>query len=195
MKVTFSAWREIPRASSRRLSTTFPYRSSIRTVISTSPPAVTSGLYQRPAIACGIVWSICRSMLFLNGSSGPSYGAVAVIFAVPATVPGLKSAIAFPSESVTACRGDMLPYVPSTSKSTPTPSSGEVLFLTCTVMVAALSPPAVNHTGLALIVMLSGINAPAGAARRSSPTARYAYVCSFILHRICSYHNKVYKYY
>ena len=186
MNVTFSTTGVPPRASSRLLSTTFPYRSSIRTTISVSPPAVTSGSYKRLATLYGAAWSICRTVAFPRVTSRSPH--VAVIVTSPATVPGLKVTAAFPSEPLTACSEDMLPYSPFTVKLIATPSNDplpEVLFLTCTVMVAASVPPAVNHSRSVFIVILSGISAPAGAARRSSPTARYAYIHIFMHSTVC----------
>ncbi len=91
-----------------RLSTTFPYLSTIRTVIFVFPPAVTFGSYQRLTILCGAAWSICCSPLPFRGSI-PSRATVAVIVAVPLRVPGVKAAAALPALSVTTYAGEILP--------------------------------------------------------------------------------------
>ncbi len=103
---------------------------------------------------------------------------VAVTVTSPLRVPGVKTAVAVPLSSVTACAGEMPPESPSRVKSTATPATGVllsgVLFSTCTVTVAVSPLPAVTHGVSAAIVISSGISAPAGAASRISPATRHA---------------------
>lgn len=164
-----------------RLSTGFPYRSTIRTAISVVPPTVTSDSYQMFSILYGAAWSICCMTVFVctSAPSSPLYEMVTVIGAVPLAVAGVKTAVAMPVASVVVTAGVMLPKVLSTANSIvvlPIRVLPEVLFSTCTVMVAVSLLPTVSHSVSVLISTVSGIRAAAGVTRRSSPATIW-YAC------------------